>query len=149
MKWLLIFLLFLLRKFWTYFSKVSGVICLCINCTGTFLSTSCADELLPNQAEFENAFTSTGFRTPTPLQYTSFSSQLNSRGNIDTKREAAMFLAHVLYESNGLRYKEEARCESEEGLKKCIQDYALTGGIQFKSFFTFSLFFFLINIFCY
>lgn len=64
---------------------------------------------------------------PEPVfdKYQSFSSQLLSRGGIDTKREAAMFLAQILHESGGLQFKRELAC-IQTG---CPGSYPITPGV--------------------
>lgn len=60
--------------------------------------------------EFTNAVVQNGYPAPTQDQYYSFVSQLTTQGGITSKREAAMFLAQIMWESDGLRAKREYAC---------------------------------------
>ncbi len=62
-------------------------------------------------AEFQNAVSKAGYPTPSEDQYKNFHSQLKPKGNIQTKREAAMFLSQILWESDGLQAKAEYACK--------------------------------------
>lgn len=53
-----------------------------------------------------------GYPAPTQDQYYNYVTQLTSLGAISTKREAAMFLAEIMWESDGLRAKREYNCLS-------------------------------------
>ena len=57
--------------------------------------------------EFKKAFEDNNYPPPTEQQYKSFSSQMVSKGDIQTKREAGMFLSQLLHESGGLKFKKE------------------------------------------
>lgn len=61
--------------------------------------------------EFKNSISKSGYETPNYEKYHNFVTQLKRQGNIDTKTEAAMFLAQILWESDGLRAKSEYACE--------------------------------------
>ena len=61
--------------------------------------------------EFKNSVTKSGYQSPSYEKYHNFVTQLKSQGNIDTKREAAMFLSQILWESDGLRARSEYACE--------------------------------------
>lgn len=65
--------------------------------------------LVPSKSEFIEAVTRNGYPAPTDAQYKSFVKGLTSK-TFSTKREVAMFLAQLLHESGGLRYKIEERC---------------------------------------
>ena len=56
--------------------------------------------------EFNSAVTSAGFPAPTSAQYNGFNGH-TANGGFSTKRELAMFLAEILWESGGLKYKSE------------------------------------------
>lgn len=60
-----------------------------------------------NWNQFCNAVTVNSYATPTKSQYESFIKGLGPRSGITSKREAAMFLAQVLWESGGLVHKRE------------------------------------------
>jgi hypothetical protein len=62
-------------------------------------------------SQFSNAITTNGYQTPTQAQYNSFAKGLKTQGGITTKREAAMFLAQVCWESAGLTAKREYACK--------------------------------------
>ena len=64
-----------------------------------------------SQGEFNDAVTQNGFPRPSDAQYRGYVDSL-SKGGIGNKMEAGMFLAQILHESGGLRYKEEIRCTS-------------------------------------
>jgi predicted chitinase len=65
---------------------------------------------LVSEAEFDRAVTSNGYPRPSAAQYHAFVSHATSAGSISSKRELAMFLTEVLWESGGLRYKKELAC---------------------------------------
>lgn len=71
--------------------------------------------------EFGDAFLKNRFPVPNRTHYTDFINGVELYGNITSKREAAMFLAQLLHESGGLKYKAELRCV--ENPKNCINDY--------------------------
>jgi len=75
-----------------------------------------------SQNEFRSAVTSNGYPSPSTSQYNSFMSQM-SRGQINTKQEAAMALAQFLHESGGLVYKKEIACAQSN----CPNDYRTPG----------------------
>ncbi|RWS26331.1 hypothetical protein B4U80_05562 [Leptotrombidium deliense] len=65
-----------------------------------------------NFQEFQKAVVDCGYDTPTQVQYKALISQATSKGAITSKRELAMFLAQILWESGGLKYKKEIACEA-------------------------------------
>ena len=71
--------------------------------------------------EFKDAFTRNRFLVPKRSHYEDFIEGIELYGNVTCKREAAMFLAQLLHESGGLRYKAEIRCNVNP--KNCIADY--------------------------
>ena len=72
----------------------------CISNSGRFCS----------RKEFINAVMSNGFRRPRYNQYINFISRASPDGAIATKRELAMFLAQIMWESGGLIYLSELAC---------------------------------------
>ena len=60
--------------------------------------------------EFQNSFTATGYPMPNIKQYENFVKNAAPAGGINTKRELAMFLAQIMWESGGLRYNQEIDC---------------------------------------
>ncbi|KAJ6223456.1 hypothetical protein RDWZM_002001 [Blomia tropicalis] len=68
-----------------------------------------AEAALVSWDEFLHAITSNGYPTPRRDQYNAFVHRLPT-GSINNKVEAAMFLAQILWESGGLRYKRELIC---------------------------------------
>jgi len=78
--------------------------------------------------QFQKAVTSNGFSTPTQAQYNAFISQYKSAGGITSNRELAMFLAEILHESGGLRYKSEIACTPPNS---CGGSYDWNGKYQF------------------
>lgn len=65
----------------------------------------------PSFDQFKNAVTSNGYPAPSQDQYNTFARLYADKGGITSKRELAMFLAEILHESGGLRYKKELACE--------------------------------------
>lgn len=73
---------------------------------------------------FKKAVTSTNnYPTPSQAQYDSFIKYHGSAGGISTKRELAMFLAEIIWESGGLQYKAELACKDT----KCPNEYRSNG----------------------
>src|SRR5258708_316378 len=64
---------------------------------------------LLSSSEFTKAVTQSG-PAPRADQYNAFNNNIQKAGGINTKLEAAMFLAEILWESGGLRYKKELVC---------------------------------------
>ncbi|CAF1004066.1 unnamed protein product [Brachionus calyciflorus] len=60
--------------------------------------------------EFTRAVTKAGYPAPSMEKYNNFVNQLGPKGGITTKREAAMFLSQILWESDGLVAKAEYAC---------------------------------------
>ena len=56
--------------------------------------------------EFNNAVTLKNYPMPSSEAYDAFNSHTDD-GGFSTKRELAMFLAEILWESGGLQYKSE------------------------------------------
>jgi hypothetical protein len=61
---------------------------------------------LISQDEFNEAFTSCGYDKPSANHYKYFI-EFMPLGKISSKREVAMFLAQVMHESGGLKFKVE------------------------------------------
>ncbi|ORX69860.1 lysozyme-like protein [Linderina pennispora] len=61
------------------------------------------------------------YPTPSSSQCSSFLNGMVSKGHIANAREAAMFLSNILWESDGLRAKEEYDCKSLPDW--CAQNY--------------------------
>lgn len=59
--------------------------------------------------QFVRALTDNGYGPPSVSLYNSFISRI-SDGNITSKRELAMFLANIIWESGGLAHKKEIKC---------------------------------------
>lgn len=68
------------------------------------------DASLINENEFYKAVTSSGYKKPSLEQYNNIISQAESNGNITNKMQLAMFLATVLWESDGLTALREYQC---------------------------------------
>ncbi len=73
--------------------------------------------------QFKRAVTACGYDVPSKEKYIPFVSRAGKNGKISSKRELAMFLANILHESGGLRYKREIRCEGNG----CPGDYRSDG----------------------
>lgn len=65
---------------------------------------------LISQSEFEKALVANGYPQPTSTQYHNLVSQAGTKGNIYSKLELGMFLAQIMWESDGLRAKREYYC---------------------------------------
>jgi hypothetical protein len=65
---------------------------------------------LITQSEFNNALTSNGYPLPTTEQYQNLVTQAGPKGGINSKQQLAMFLAEIMWESDGLRAKREYAC---------------------------------------
>ena len=72
--------------------------------------------------EFKNAVTNAGYPSPSSEQYNNLTSLAKSKGGISSKRELAMFLSQILWESDGLRAKKEYRCATNN----CAGEYVHT-----------------------
>ena len=91
-------------------------------------TTPChSGDLSVSFCEFKNALEFNNYPPPSEQQYKSFSSQMVSKGGIHTKREAAMFLAQVIHESGGLRFKSELACQ----VSGCPDSYQITTGMLY------------------
>ena len=65
---------------------------------------------LITQSEFEKAITTNGYPQPSSIQYHNLVNQAGTKGQIYSKLELAMFLAQIMWESDGLRAKREYYC---------------------------------------
>ena len=77
---------------------------------------------LPSLNEFSDAFTLNQYLKPTKKQFDFFKSGALRQGGITSKIEVAMFLTHVLIESNGLTTTVENECGS--GCLNCPNIYS-------------------------
>ena len=59
------------------------------------------------KAEFFNSVVVNGYPRPNMSQYYAFREKIQAEGGISTKREAAMFLAQIIWESGGLVHRRE------------------------------------------
>ncbi|RNA07089.1 chitinase 4-like [Brachionus plicatilis] len=75
--------------------------------------------------EFKNSLLMNNFSEPTWHQYANFTFYLKITNSIQTKREAGMFLAQIIHESMGLKFKKEIVCKKNE----CAGSYPVTPGI--------------------
>jgi len=71
------------------------------------------------RAQFDTAVKSAGYPCPSLAKYNAFVKVAIDQGHISCKRELAMFLTQVLWESDGLRAKEEYKCK----LDGCDDEY--------------------------
>jgi predicted chitinase len=91
---------------------------LCGSCATTTTKSQITD-LSITLDEFQKAFTSTGYPVPSYQKYQNFIKNAQPLGNIRSKRELAMFLAQIIWESGGLQYLEEIDCK----INGCIDSY--------------------------
>lgn len=80
--------------------------------------------------EFHNALTSSGYGMPHQDQYNAFANRLGT-GDIHNKVEAAMFLAQIIWESGGLKYKRELICVQSG----CPGRYDSSVGVKGKNYY--------------
>lgn len=107
----------------------------------TTISTSTKNETnsdytIPNSfnitwTEFVNSVVQNNYPKPKREQYEAFVSKIKKDGGIDSKREAAMFLAQILWESGGLKHRVEIDCK-ETG---CPGQYSSGIGAWGKSYY--------------
>jgi predicted chitinase len=76
--------------------------------------------MIPSKNEFVKAFTSNHYDPPSDRQYRGFVKGIDTN-TFSSKREVAMFLAHALHESGGLKVLIEERCLKDN----CRHDYRL------------------------
>lgn len=76
--------------------------------------------MIPSQKEFVKAFTSNHYDPPSDEQYRGFVKGIDTN-TFSSKREVAMFLAHALHESGGLKVLIEERCLEDN----CRHDYRM------------------------
>ena len=84
-----------------------------------------SEDKLVTWEEFQNAFIASGYPTPTINQYENFVKNARIAGGIENKRELAMFLAQIMWESGGLLYNQELACLSNgcPGHYETVNDY--------------------------
>jgi len=73
---------------------------------------------LINQTEFIDALLINDYPQPSSTQYYNLVKQVNI-GSINSKLELAMFLAHALWESDGLRQMRESMCNTTQLNSNC------------------------------
>jgi len=66
-----------------------------------------------SRAEFNAAVRAAGYPAPCKAKYKAFMKAAVKHGGIKCKRELAMFLVQVLWESDGLRAKLEYKCKAD------------------------------------
>ncbi|CAL8128543.1 unnamed protein product [Orchesella dallaii] len=76
-----------------------------------------------NYNQFSQAVTSNGYPAPSQEQYNNFNNYARQQGKISTTQEAAMALAQLLHESDGLRAKREYACAQSN----CPDSYRYPG----------------------
>lgn len=92
------------------------------------LTTSTADSInIITKEEFDKAFTGSGFPTQ-PSQYQGFLNSLKI-AQISNKREAAMYLVHLIQQSGGLKFRAESFCSDPANAPRCATDYPPAGGV--------------------
>ena len=95
------------RKVYSTIEKM-GLIYFTVPTTNQPLITSTG--YLINQNEFFNALLTNNYPQPSPTQYTNLVTQAGPKGGIFSKLELAMFLAQIMWESDGLRAVREYYC---------------------------------------
>jgi hypothetical protein len=90
-------------------------------------STTVTTGSLISLSEFEQAVVANGYPKPNSIKYNNLVNQAGSKGNIYTKLELAMFLAQILWESDGLRAMREYLCYPTLSSTSC----AYSSGIGF------------------
>ena len=80
--------------------------------TSSTITSTIKQNVSITRQEFETAFRLTGYPIPSYIQYVNFVKNAEPNGGITTKRELAMFLAQIMWESGGLQYIEEINCIS-------------------------------------
>jgi len=80
--------------------------------------------------EFRAAVTANGYGVPRQDQYNAFIKRMPN-GGITTKQEASIFLAQILWESGGLKYKRELQCVKTG----CPGKYDSSVGIPGKNYY--------------
>ena len=88
------------------------------------------NSLAPSKEEFVKALTDNHYDPPTDEQYRAFVKGLDS-STFSNKREVAMFLAQIMHESGGLKFKEEIRCMHSG----CPGEYETGEGVPGKRYF--------------
>ncbi|PVU96445.1 hypothetical protein BB561_001177 [Smittium simulii] len=86
-----------------------------------------SNNLKINEKMVSTAVINAGYSKPTQNQINSFLKEY-VKGGISSKREAAMFLSQILWESDGLRAKEEYACQNTD----CSSNYPSNLGYKGK-----------------
>ncbi|RNA42025.1 chitinase 4-like [Brachionus plicatilis] len=114
------------RRTWTCDSPL-------IKTSDRMLSQSVNDlEPLITPEEFINAVKSAGYPEPNEEKFHNLVSQAESAGGITSKKELAMFLAQILWESDGLQAKIEYACSGPSG---CPYSYKSSSDEPGKQYF--------------
>ena len=79
------------------------------------------DNFFPTFNEFSKSLYLNQYSIPSKEKYEIFKSEALAHGEIKSKLELAMFLAHVFFQSNGLTNKVETQCGS--GCRNCHAMY--------------------------
>lgn len=82
--------------------------------------------------EFMRAVKVAGYPKPDEEKFHNLVSQAATAGGITSKRELAMFLSHILWESDGLRAKKEYACAGPSG---CPGSYSTGTDIPGKQYY--------------
>src|ERR1700733_5264340 len=91
---------------------------LCIQISQAATTNLDVASMVPTKEEFMKAITCNGYPRPSDTQYSDFAKRIDAR-TFSSKREVAMFVAHLLQESGGLTIKVEGRCKKNA----CKGDY--------------------------
>ncbi|RKP11678.1 lysozyme-like domain-containing protein [Piptocephalis cylindrospora] len=81
-------------------------------------------------SEFSSALTSAGYGTVSTTKYAAFMAEAITTGGITSKKELAMFLAQIIWESGGLVLLKEVACESG-----CPGEYSSSSDAPGKSYY--------------
>jgi chitinase len=112
--------------------QIGQIVCVSGNGGGSSGTTSApitnppSSGALVSSTQFINALVSNGYQRPRDDQYSNFISRAAPDGAITTKRELAMFLSQILWESGGLIYLAEIICLQNgcAGSYQTADDYA-------------------------
>ena len=98
--------------------------------TSDISSNDAHEGFFPSFNEFSSALTLNQYSRPSKEQYENFKRGAINQGGIQSKIELAMFLTHVLVQSNGLAVRVETQCGS--GCVSCPSTYSFPSDLSGK-----------------